>query len=191
MTLYAVALTEWASSLAKKFTQPERIRAENDYEVWKNAMELLKSYFQQTVDVFDQIDYGNVYFRDFGSLEFEKYSALRLRKSAKRTWLLRIDFPRGDTTARYLFFFGHGSDAMRSRCDVTLHVAREDPPNSFHYERVEHVQSTNVPGLAEVGYEMSKERFVIRMRNGRPRASRVEEFNRLFFEDVVAKHFSK
>lgn len=79
---------------------------------------------------------------------------------------------------------------MQSRCDVTLHVAREEPPNSFHYERLENIQSSNVPDLAEIGYEMSKERFVIRMRNGRSRASGVEEFIKLFFEDVVAKHFA-
>ena len=183
--------TEWAASLAEKFTQPERIRAENEYEVWRNSMELLKSYLQQTVDVFDQATpYGNVYLKDFGNLEFEKYSALRRGESAKRTWFLRVDFRRGNTTARYLFFFGHASFAMRDRCDVTLHVAREEPANSFNYERLEHIQSANVPDLAEIGHEMSKERFVVRLRNGRSRTSRVEEFTKRFFEDVVAKHFA-
>lgn len=183
--------TEWATSLAEKFTLPERVRAENEYEVWKNAMELLKSYLQQTVDVFNQAaSYGRVYLRDFGNLEFEKYSALRRGESAKRTWFLRVDFRRRDTFARYLFFFGYASYPMRARCDVTLHVAREEPPGSFNYERLENIQSANVPELAEVGYEMSKERFVVRMRNGRSRTNRVEEFTKLFFEDVVQKHFA-
>lgn len=183
--------TEWATSLAEKFTKPERIRAENEYEVWKNAMELLKSYLQQTVDIFDQaIDHGNVYLKDFGNLEFEKYSALRRGESAKRTWFLRVDFRRGATAARYLFFFGHASYGMRSRCDVTLHIAREEPTNSFNYERVEYIQSSNVPDLTEIGYEMSKERFVVRMRNGRARASGIEDFTKQFFEDIVSKHFS-
>ncbi len=182
---------EWAASLAQKFTRPERIRAENEYEVWKNAMELMKSHLQKTVHVFDQaIDIGNVYLKDFGSLEFEKYSALRRGESAKRTWFLRVDFRRADRSARYLFFFGHASYAMRRRCDrVTLHVAREEPPNSFHYERLENIQALNVPNLAEVGYEMSKERFVTKQRNGRPSKSRVEDFTKHFFNDVVAKHF--
>lgn len=182
--------TEWAASLAQRFTQPERVRAENEYEVWKSAMDLLKGHLQQTVHAVDQrSDFGNVYFKDFGNLEFEKYSALRRGESAKRTWFLRVDFRRGDRAARYLFFFGHASHAMRRRCDVTLHVAREEPPNSFHYERLEHIQLPNVPNLAEVGYEMSKERFVVKPRSGRPRMSRVEEFTKRFFEDVVAKHF--
>ena len=183
--------TEWTRSLAEKFTRPERVRAENEYEVWKNAMELLKSYLRQAVNLFDEaIAYGNVYFKDFGNLEFEKYSALRRGESAKRTWFLRVDFRRAETTARYLFFFGHASYQMRDRCDVTLHVAREEPPNSYNYERLEHLSADNVPDLTEVGYEMPKERFVIRMRSGRSRTSRVEDFGKRFFEDIVAKHFS-
>ena len=97
--------TEWAASLAKRFTQPARIRAENEYEVWKNAMELLKSHLQQTVDMINQVaEFGSVHLKDFGNLDFDKYSALRRGVSAKRTWFLRVDFVRGGTTARYLFF---------------------------------------------------------------------------------------
>lgn len=183
--------TEWTRSLAAKFTRPERVRAENEYEVWKNAMELLKSYLRQAVNRFDDaIDYGGVYFKDFGNLEFEKYSALRRGESAKHTWFLRIDFRRADTTARYLFFFGHASYRIRDRSAVTLHVARETPPNSYHYDKLEHINAPNVPDLVEIGYEMPKERFVVRMRSGRSRSSRVEDFGKQFFEEVVAKHFS-
>ena len=185
--------TEWAASLAKRFTQPERVRAENEYEVWKNAMELLKSHLQQTVDMVNQAsEFGSVYLKDFGNLEFEKYSALRRGGSAKRTWFFRVDFVRGGATARYLFFFGHASYKMRGRCDVTLRLARENPPNSFHYERLENIRTNSgtVPNLAEVGYEMSKERFVVQPRHGAtPRISRVEEFTKQFFEEVVASHF--
>ena len=182
---------DWAQSLADKFTQPERVRAENEYEVWRNAMELLKSYLQQTVGLFDQAaTFGNVYLRDFGNLEFEKYSALRQGASAKRTWFLRVDFRRAEKAARYLFFFGHASYQMRDRCRVTLHVAREEPPNSYNYERLENVQSTNVPDLVEIGYEMSKERFVVRSLGGRPRMRPVEDFTKQFFEHIVNRHFA-
>lgn len=185
------AQAEWAASLAERFTRPERIRAENEYEVWKNAMELLKSVFQNTVSILNQnIDYGIIVLKDFGNLEFEKYSALRRGESAKRTWFLRVDFRRGDKSARYLFFFGYGSYGMRNRCDVTLHVAREEPPNSFYYERLDRISSPNVPNTVEIGYEMVKERFVVRMRDGRPKTSLVEDFARQFFEDVAAKHFA-
>ena len=182
--------TDWAQSLAQRFTEPEKVRAENEYEVWRTAMELLKSYVRQTVGIFDQAaDFGNVYFKDFGNLEFEKYLALSGGASAKRTWFLRVDFRRTNVAARYLFFFGRASSTLRDRCSVTLHVAREEPQNSFNYERLEQITGSSVPELVEIGYEMSKERFVIRRRNGRPAMGKVEEFGRRFFEDVVACHF--
>ncbi|MXY66860.1 Fic family protein [Candidatus Poribacteria bacterium] len=183
---------EWAASLAQKFTEPERVRAENEYEVWKNAMDLLKSHVQQIVNIFDQQVGGqmNVYLKDFGNLDFEKYYALRQHESAKRTWFLRVDFRRNDKTARYLFFFGHASYAMGNRCDVTLHIAREEPSNSYNYERLDGIQHSNVPDLTEIGYEMRRERYVIKMRNRRTRASSIEEFTKRFFEDIVGKHFS-
>ena len=183
---------EWAASLAQRFTKPERNRAENEYEVWKNAMELLKSHVQQTVNVLiDQVEgHLNVFLKDFGNLNFEKYYALRQGESAKRTWFFRVDFRIKERTARYLFFFGHASYKIRGRCDVTLHVAREEPPNSFNYERLDGIQSSSVIDLAEIGYEMPRERYVIRTRSGRVRTSRVEEFIKRFFEDIMEKHFN-
>ena len=184
---------EWAQSLVQKFTEPEKIRSQNEYEIWRNAMELLKSYFRQTVNILNEAtDYGeNIYFKDFGSLEFQKYLALNAGESAKRTWFFRIDFRLKERSARYLFFFGSGARVLRNsyHCAVTLHVAREEPPNSYYYERLESITALNVPDLIEVGYEMSKERFVLRKRSGRPSMRRVEEFGKQFFEDVVNKHF--
>lgn len=183
--------SEWATSLIEKFAKPERIRAQNHYEVWKNAMELLKSYFRQIVDTLDATHYGNVYFRDFGNLEFEKYSALRNGHSAKKTWSFRLDFRRGETTARYLFFFGQASYAMREPRSVTLHVAREEPANSFNYERLDNISSQNIPDVAEIGYDIHKERFVVRApRKDRSRSDQMENVAKRFFEDVIERHFS-
>lgn len=155
-------------------------------------MELLKSYLRQTVELLDQAaNYGgNVYLTDFGNFEFEKYAALRQGSSAKRTWFLRVDFRRAAKAARYLFFFGHASYKMRDRCSVTLHVAREEPPNSYSYERLENLHSENVPDLVEVGYEMSMERFVVRPRVGRTSVRRVKDFTKDFFKQIVNCHFA-
>ena len=182
---------EWTQSLAQKFTQAEQTRFQNEYEVWRNAMELLKSYLRQTVYDLDETTlFGNVYFKDFGHLEFEKYANLRLKESAKRTWFLRVDFRRGNRSARYLLFFGFSSHTLRERCDVTLHVAREEPTDSYNYELLERITAPNVPELVEIGYEMPKERFVARKRNGRPTVGRIEEIGKKFFEEVVDKHFA-
>ena len=181
---------EWATSLAKKFTHEEQIRFQNEYEVWKNAMELLKSYFRQTVYKLDQqTPFGSVYFKDFGNLEFEKYTSLRVGGSAKRTWFLRVDFRRRNRFARYLFFFGYSSHTLRKFCDVTLHIAREEPENSYNYEQLDHITAKNVPDIMEIGYEMQKERFAVRKKNRRFGVGRIEDIGKKFFEDVVDKHF--
>ncbi len=185
-------MKEWATSHAERFDQPEREKIRNEYEVWKNAMELLKSYFQKPVGQFNQVtQFGRIYFKDFGTLEFEKYCSLRQGYSAKKTWFLRVDFRRGERVARYLLFFGHASQIMGSRCDVTLHVAREEPTNSFNYERTETLTVENVPGLVEIGYEISKGRYIVRMRKSQnSRISRVEEFTREFFTEILKSHFT-
>ncbi len=177
---------EWARSLGEKFSQSERLKAENEYEVWKNAMELLKSHLRQTANDLDEVAYGaSIRLKEFGNLEFEKYSALRINESAKRTWFLRIDFLKGDVTAKYLFFFGSARRQMRERCSVTLHLAREEPMNSYHYEPIEYIEDRYIPNIVEVGYEIKKERFAIRPRNGRPRMSSVEDFGKRFLESVI------
>ena len=180
---------EWTRTLAGKFSESERLQWENKYEVWKNAMELLKSSLRDIVGSFNHAAgySARLFFKDFGNLEFEKYSALRAGESAKRTWFLRIDFRQGDKiVARYLFFFGSASYQMRSRlCWVTLHVAREEPMNSYHYERLEDIEAEDIPNIVEVGYAITKERFVIRPKTARPHFSRVEDFGKKFFQQVI------
>jgi len=47
-------------------------RAENQYEVWYNAMELLKSIFRQTAEIVNfSAQMGEVWFKDFGTLELQ------------------------------------------------------------------------------------------------------------------------
>ena len=184
-------MQEWAESLASKFTEKERIKARNDFEVWINAMELLKSYFRQvTQTINDSAQIGHISFRDFGTLEYEKYMSLRSGGQAKRTWFFRIDFRSGDRSARYLFFFGVTSYSMKQDCDVTLHVAREEPASSFNYERLDNIGAPNVPNIHELGYKPDIERFVARGSGGNLKEAKLEKLGRLFFKEVIDKHFA-
>jgi Fic family protein len=180
---------EWAQSIVGKFQRSERIRATNQYEVWRNAMELLKSVFKQTAEMVDS-PLAPVWFKDFGQLELEKYLALKGNDSAKRTWFFRIDFKSGRKSARYLFFFGSPSYSLRGRTDVSLHIAREEPTGSFEYERLDVLAAPNVPDLTEIGYEASHEVFLARKKSGHVSASKVEKICRDFFDNVVQRHFA-
>lgn len=182
---------EWAQSIVGKLQHVEQVRAANQYEVWRNAMELLKSLFGQTAGIIDDsAELANVWFKGFGQLEFEKYLALKANNSAKKTWSFRIDFKSGERTARYLFFFGAPSQKLRGKCDVTLHVCREEPSGSFRYERLEALTAPNVPNLVEVGYDPAREAFIARNRSGICAETKVEKLCREFFDQVVQRHFS-
>jgi Fic family protein len=182
---------EWANSIAVKFGEKEKTSASNHYEVWKNAMELLKSLIRQTADLLDaNSDLGKIYFNDFGGLGFEKYLSLKNYGSAKKTWFFRIDFKIGTQAARYLFFFGRPSYSMRGLdVDVTLHVSREDPPGSFHYERLDNISAPNVPNTVEIGYNAKDEAFIVRGVDSRVREEKVDKVCRQFIQEVVEKNF--
>ena len=181
---------EWAQSLASRFATKELTKAKNEYEVWKSAMDLLRSYFRQTAELLDQSTPARkLYFRDFGILEFEKYLSLRMGESAKKTWFFRIDFRSGERVARYLFFFGYPNYLLRDLTDVTLRVSREEPSGSFHYETLDQINAPNVPSLVEVGYEAKGEEFVIRDRQNTKKIGKIEAIGRHFFEEVINMHF--
>lgn len=189
-----VAAEEWAQSLASKFTKEGEVKVRNEFEVWRHAMELLRSHFKQITELMgDKIIIGKLYFNDFGSLEYEKYLSLRAGRRANRTWFFRIDFIREKRTARYLFLFGHPSRELRSKCrDVALHVAREEPPGSFNYERLEIISQTmqNIPTVLEIGYMPEHEEFVVRTSMSRSKRDKIESLGKRFFNEVVSMHFS-
>jgi Fic family protein len=183
---------EWAQTVAAKFGYLQQARVENEYEVWRSAMDLLKSYFRQTSELINEATpFAQIYFKDFGALEVQKYTSLRLGESAKKTWFFRIDFRSGEKAARYLFFFGYPSPLMPDDTEVTLHAAREEPENSFNYERLELIQAPNVPSVLEIGYKPKDEVFVSRERGKTIMKGKVEEIGKKFFDEVVKMHFSR
>lgn len=184
------ATLEWAQSLAARLDAKEKTRYRNEYEVWKSAMDLLKGYFRQIACLHDeQSDIGNVHIRDFGALEFEKHLSLRQHESAKKTWFFRLDVRAGERAARYLLFFGYPSYSLRSRLDVTLHAAREDPPGSFYYERLDNLNPEHVPPVYEIGYLPNEEKFIVRGPAGRTPTERLESIVKPFFNRVIELHF--
>lgn len=180
---------EWAKAIADTFTQQERIRVHNDYEIWKSAMALLKVQFSQMTAMVDRnSDFGHAYFKDFGGLDFDRYADLRRGRVARTTWFFRVDFRSGEQSARYLFFFAFPSSPLRKLTDVTCRIAREERP--YWYQQLDSVTSPRVPALAEIGYVQKDEMFLGRYRDMTFRADRAEVLAKRFLEDVVRLHFA-
>ena len=181
---------EWARSIADKFGAKEGAKNRNEYEVWRSAMDLLMGYMRQTAQIISEsTPTAQIYFKEFGHLDPEKYIGLKHGQSAKRTWFFRLDFRSGDLAARYLFFFGMPSQILKSLCDVTLWISREEPAGSYFYERLDAIQAPNVPGMREIGYIAKDECFVARNHMG-PTKGKIEKIGKGFYEDVIKKHFS-
>ena len=181
---------EWARSIAARFDRTEAGKAKNRYEIWKNAMELIKGTFRKLIETIgDNSTFARLYFTDYGLLDFEKYASLTTGHSAKRTWFFRIDFRNESKAVRYLFFFGSPSFQFREhRVDATIFLAREEPAGSFNYERLENIDRDNVPSISELAYSIEEEAY--KMRKGALIfSSKVEGVAQEFIEEVLRKHF--
>lgn len=181
---------EWARSLAERLGAQEEARRRNEYEVWRSAMDLLMGYMRQTAQMIDDsVAAAKIYFKEFGHLDIQKYLTLKNGRSAKRTWFFRIDFVSGSKSARYLFFFERSSHALRSSCDVTLSIVREQPADSYFYQRLDEIDAPNVPNMREIGYSVKDEKFVSRDYRASIKKGKIEKLGKAFYEDVVKKHF--
>ncbi len=181
---------EWAANYASRTEHSELMRTENEYEMWRSAMTLLCGHFRRSVELISaSAKVGRYFFRDFGELQYEKYLRLRAGESAKKTWFFRVDFIIGEKTARYLFFFGFTTSGLMQNAEVTLHLSREEPMGSFHYEKLEHLTAPNVPRIVEIGYLPEKEKFIYRGKLGRGKTDKIEKICELFFDEVRSLHF--
>ena len=180
---------EWLTSIATRFEQPALSQARNEYEVWLRAMELLKSYFKQTVDALNEMKtVGSVFlqFKDYGTLSFEKYLSLRGGRTAKKTWFFGVEFRQGDRRARYLFFFGYSDYRLKPRAPVVLILAKDTDYGG--YVQLRNINQSNKPDMVQVGFDMKEQTFVALTISG-VQEGKVEDFARKFFDQAVQRDF--
>ena len=151
-------------------------------------MELMLSHYKAVVEQLnDEIPFLNVYIREYGMLEFEKYAALRERNSAKRTWFFRVDFRGEDRAARYMHTFRWADRALPEHARVSLRLGREETP--FTFEWLDDITRPNVPSLREIAYSPTKETFVSMNAGRHYQERKIEEIARTFFDEVMRCHF--
>lgn len=169
---------------------PELNRVMNEYTVWISGMELFKNYFKQIVDSLNEkITFKSVkvHFKEYDSLDLEKYRSLSNEMPAKRTWFFRIIFERGNRSVRYLFFFGFPKYQLRQRTPVVLILAKGIDYN-WEYIPLEDITQSNIPDMFQVGYDMKDEKFVAWTVSG-IEEGKVETLATKFFNQVVQRDF--
>lgn len=179
------------AQIAARFEEPLSTRAQNEYKVWFNSMELLKSYFKQFVEGVNQtttVRSVNLKFKDFGILSSEKYLDLREKRTAKRTWFFGIEFNSEIKRARYLFFFGY-PDAVIDQYTSVILILAKDPELNYLYTPVAKLAQTDAPDIFQVGFNMQEQKFVASTAGGRYWEGKVEDLAWKFFNQVVERDF--
>ncbi len=186
---------DWAQSFANKYEQPQRAKIRNEYELWRSAMELMLNHYKTVIDQLnDELQLSRssrLYIKEFGMLEFEKYTALRERQSTKRTWFFRVDFRQEDRTARYMHTFRWADRALAEHSTVSLRLGREREGSPYTFDWLDDVamNKTNVPAPREIAYSPTKETFVSMNAGRHCQERKIEEIARTFFDEVRRCHF--
>ncbi|MCY4465969.1 MAG: Fic family protein [Chloroflexi bacterium] len=180
----------WAQRMARlevPLAERERIA----YQLWLNAVQLLKVYFQQFVESANENrQYADVYlnFREYDPLSFEKYQTLLKVGTAKRTWFFGIEVNRGQLKVRYMFFFGRASRQLQARAQIVLVIAKSSDA-SFRYTPLQEFAQTEPSDICEIGFDMSAQQFVAASSNGLVEDT-VSNLAKWFFEQTIQRDFT-
>lgn len=183
-------------SLAERFRRPTDDREEREFEVFRAAMDLLRSQFAQAAEDMRR-EGALVYFKDFDLIDSDRYLQIKRTGRAKRTWFFRVDFRYGSRSARYLFWFVRTNRVLRgsipSASPVSLLVSREDPSDSFFYSTLDDIRSLgreDIPDLREITFDPASESFVSRYAGDSTRSEQISDLVRSFVGQVVQRNFS-
>ena len=182
--------------LAERFRQPADDREAREFQVFRAAMDLLRSQFAQAAN--DMRRGGaSVYFTDFDAITSDKYVQIKRTGRAKRTWFFRVDFRHGSRRVRYLFWFVRTDRRMRDSAStvspVSVIISRENPSDSFYYDTLDDIQQTgreDLPDLREITYDPASENFLSRYAGGATRTEQIFDLVSSFVSQVVQRNFS-
>jgi len=180
-----------------QLVKPDGERESQEVAVFTAAMDLLMSHFQRTVNDLRGLG-AQVYFKPFDPLLPEKYLQLKRTGRAKRTWAFRVDFRRGRSSARYLFWYIKATQSMfggsSEPAAVSLLISREEPPAGHYYTSLDDLAlggKHDLPELREVSYDEAAERFVCRLGTEYVSERQVADVVTDFVGQVVARNFAE
>lgn len=128
---------DWLSSITKAATEKVRQTSHRKFLYFQRSSNILKNEFSSIVtDLDGNIPELKVAFRDFGSLEYDKYQEIENYGKTKRSWVFGVDFRIQQTVLRYIFWYGshHASPydiARQVPSKAVLLVSTEEESNYY------------------------------------------------------------
>lgn len=131
------AKRDWVTKITQAATEKVRQNNHRRFLAVQRAANILKTeFYNLTSELADSVPGLTIRFRDYGSLEFEKFQSIENYGRAERTWFFGFDFRIGETVLRYIFWFGThhaGSDdiATEPPSKVVLLASGEEGHNYY------------------------------------------------------------
>lgn len=180
--------TTWIQGIAKAASEKVKQTDHRKFLIAQKAYDSLKHEFESIcAELNSQLTDMRVNFKDYGSLDFEKYLALRSKGRASRTWLFGLNFKYGEIDQRFIFWFASHYRSAQDIRDfgqnaITILLSMQDSAGG--YKKLEDFESEDRITLREllvVDREFFRKRY-------NP-VKRVLEWDENISPTEIAQHF--
>jgi len=187
--------TSWIKNIAKAASEKVKQTEHRKFLSIQKAYDSLKFEFESIcADLNSELTDMRVVFRDYGSLDFEKYQSLKNQGRASKTWLFGLHFLYGEIDQRFVFWFGRhykaaGDVVVFDPHTITLLVSMQD--GAGNNRKLDDFESEDRITLREV--LVDDREFYRRRHNPVKRASEWDvnisptEVAQHFIQEVLAK----
>ena len=99
--------TSWVKGIAKAASEKVRQTEHREFLISQKSFDLLKLEFSNLcAELNTELSDMYVGFKDYGSIDFEKFQELKNRGRASQTWFFGLRFAYGEIDQRFIFWFG-------------------------------------------------------------------------------------
>jgi Fic family protein len=99
--------TSWVKGIAKAASEKVRQTDHRSFLIAQKTFDSLKLEFSNLCnELNEELDDMFVGFKDYGSIDFEKYQELRNKGRASQAWFFGLRFAYGEVDQRFIFWFG-------------------------------------------------------------------------------------
>lgn len=99
--------TSWVKSIAKAASEKVRQTEHRSFLISQKSFDSLKLEFSNICSELNlELEDMYIGFKDYGSLDFDKYQKLKTKGRASQTWFFGLRFAYGELEQRFIFWFG-------------------------------------------------------------------------------------
>lgn len=144
----------WIEKIAKAASEKVKQTEHRKFLITQKTYDSLKHEFESICsELNSQLTDMRVNFKDYGSLDFEKYLDLKSKGRATRTWLFGLNFKYGEIDQRFIFWFDSHYRSAQDIRDfgqnaITILLSMQDSAGG--YKKLEDFESEDRITLREL-----------------------------------------